>query len=169
MDYIIPIIICSILVYGLIKKVDIIKVFCDGAMDGVKTVYNIFPMLLLMLTAVYMLRASTATDFLSQLVAPLFHILGIPPETAPLVLLKPLSGSGGLAIGTEIITGFGADSMIGRTAAVMLAASETSIYTISVYFAYMKITKTRHALPAALTADITAFIAAAFFTKVFFL
>lgn len=169
MDYIIPIIVCGILVYGFIKKVDVVKVFAEGAVDGIKTVYNIFPMLLLMLTAVYMLRASTATDFLSSFFAPIFNMLGIPPETAPLVLLKPLSGSGGLAIGTEIITGFGADSMIGRTAAVMLAASETSIYTISVYFAYMKITKTRHAIPSALIADITAFIAAAFFTKVFFL
>ena len=109
-----------------------------------------------------MLRASGALDALTRLLAPLFSLLGIPVETAPLMLLRPVSGSGALAVAGELIGEYGADSLIGRTAAVMLGSTETTFYVIAVYFGAVGIKKTRYAIPAALCADLTGFVASAF-------
>ncbi|MDP4110383.1 MAG: spore maturation protein, partial [Bacillota bacterium] len=121
-----------------------------------------------MITAIYMLRASGAIDMFAYAVKPLYAFLGIPPECAALTLLKPFSGSGGLALGTEIIKNFGADSYAGRVAAVMLASSETSFYTVSVYFGSLGIKNTRYAIPAALCADAVAFIVSSLAVRLFF-
>ena len=107
-----------------------------------------------------MLRASGAAELLSKLLAPVFSFCGIPPETALLVLIRPLSGSAALAVGAELMTQYGPDSLIGRTVAVMLGSTETTFYTIAVYFGAVGITKTRYAVPAAMCADLTGFLAA---------
>ena len=100
--------------------------------------------------------------------APVFRVLGIPPELAPLVLIRPLSGSAALAVGTELMQRYGVDSLIGRTAAVMLGSSETTFYTISVYFGAAGVRGTRYAVPAALIADLTGFCMAALSVRLFF-
>ena len=100
--------------------------------------------------------------------APVFRLRGIPPEVAPLVLIRPLSGSAALAVGTDLMREYGVDSLIGRTAAVMLGSTETTFYTISVYFGASGVKKTRYALPAALIADLTGFCMAALSVRVFF-
>ena len=115
-----------------------------------------------------MLRASGAVELISHAAAPVFRLVGIPPETAILVLIRPVSGSAALAVGAELIGAYGANSMVGRTVAVMLGSTETTFYTISVYFGAAGIKKTRYTLPAALIADLTGFITAAFWTKVLF-
>jgi spore maturation protein B len=112
-----------------------------------------------------MFRASGALDALTALLRPALEWVGIPPETAPLVLLRPLSGSGGLAVGSDLINTYGPDSTVGRTAAVMLGSSETTFYTVAVYFGAAGIKKLRHTLPAALIADIAGFLAAAWCVK----
>lgn len=112
-------------------------------------------------TAVYMLRASGAIDLASAWLAPLFHLLGIPQECVPLALLKPISGGGGLALGSELIRTAGPDSYVGRVAAVMLGSSETSIYTIGLYAGHLGLKRTRYAIPAALCADLAAFMMSA--------
>ena len=114
-----------------------------------------------LLTAVYILRASGALEALTSLLSPLLTLLGIPPETAPLMLLRPVSGSGALAAATELIGQYGPDSYIGRTAAVMLGSTETTFYVIAVYFGAAGIKRTRWAVPAALCADITGFAVSA--------
>jgi len=114
-----------------------------------------------------MLRASGFIDALTAFVTPLFHVLGIPAEITPLILLRPFSGSGSLAIGSELISKYGADSLIGRSAAVMLGSTETTFYVISVYFGSLGIKKLRHTVPSALAADITSFIVATLITKLF--
>ena len=114
-----------------------------------------------MLTAVTMLRESGFFALLTPVFAPVFRLLGIPPEVAPLVLIRPLSGSAALAVGADLMAQYGADSLIGRTAAVVLGSTETTFYTISVYFGAAGIRRTRYAVPAALIADLTGFLVAA--------
>ena len=129
---------------------------------------TILPALVLLLTAVHMLRASGAVALLSDFFAPVFSFFGIPPETAMLVLIRPISGSAALAVGAELMAQYGVDSQIGRTAAVMLGSTETTFYTISVYFGAAGIKKTRYTLPAALFADFVGFLMASWTVKWFF-
>ena len=121
-----------------------------------------------LLTAVYMLRASGAMDALAAALAPVLGLLGIPPETAALLLVRPVSGSGALAVGSQIMEQYGPDSAVGRTAAVMLGCSETTFYTVAVYFGAAGIRRTRYTIPAALTADLAAFVAAAWAVRLCF-
>ncbi|HBD86083.1 MAG TPA: spore maturation protein [Clostridiales bacterium] len=155
------IIIASIAIAGLLRGSDVFSAMADGAAEGLRTVARIFPPLVALLTAVYMLRASGAIDALTDLAAPLLSRLGIPAETTILMLLRPLSGSGALAAATELISSHGPDSVVGRTAAVMLGSTETTLYVLTVYFGAVGIKKTRWALPAAICADIAGFILAA--------
>lgn len=115
-----------------------------------------------------MLRASGALDGLTHLLAPLLTALGVPPETAPLLVIRPLSGSGALAAGSDLMRQYGTDSYIGRCAAVMLGCTETTFYTVAVYFGAAGIRKTRYTVPAALTADAAAFLSAALAVRLFF-
>ncbi|MBE6948172.1 MAG: spore maturation protein [Ruminococcaceae bacterium] len=139
----------------------------SGAKDGLKLLASIVPALILLLTAVSMLRASGAVELLSRYLSPVFSFFGIPPETALLVLIRPLSGSAALAVGAELMGQYGPDSLIGRTVAVMLGSTETTFYTISVYFGAAGIKKTRYTLPAALFADFVGFLVASWTVRLF--
>lgn len=167
-DYLVPLILFTSCAIGLRKKENAYDIMLQGATDGLKLIYSILPTLILLLTAVYMLRASGAVGLLSSLLAPLFKLFGIPPETALLVLIRPISGSAALAVGADLILQHGADSLIGRTVAVMLGSTETTFYTISVYFGAAGIQKTRYAIPAALLADFAGFLMASWTVKLLF-
>ena len=121
-----------------------------------------------LLTAVYMLRASGVLEPVAALMAPLLEPMGVPPETVSLLLVRPISGSGALGVGAELISTYGPNSAIGRTAAVMLGSTETTFYTIAVYFGSAGVKKTRYAIPAALCADVAAFLAAGWAVRLFF-
>lgn len=164
----VPLLLAAAGVYALYNNVDVFPAFLAGAKEGLSTAAGILPTMVGMLTAVYMLRASGCIDLLGQVLAPVLAELGIPEECAALVLLKPVSGGGGLALGSEIMRQAGADSYAGRVAAVMLGASETSIYTISLYCSHIGLRQTRYALPAALLGDLAAFAASAFFVRLLF-
>ena len=168
LDYLVPGLLLGICSIGLSKKRDPYSLMVAGASDGLKLLKSILPTLIILLTAVAMLRSSGAVELISGLLAPVFQLVGIPAETAILVLIRPISGSAALAVGAELISTYGVDSTIGRTAAVMLGSTETTFYTISIYFGAAGIKKTRYTLPAALIADLTGFITAAFWTNVFF-
>lgn len=155
------VIIAAVALVGLLRGTDVFSAMAQGAAEGLRTVARIFPPLIGLLTAVYMLRASGAVDALTRLAAPLLSLLGIPSETAILMLLRPLSGSGALAAATELISQHGPDSSVGRTAAVMLGSTETTLYVLTVYFGAVGVKKTRWALPAAICADLAGFIMAA--------
>jgi len=163
-----PLLLTAIGGYALYQGVDVFPVFLRGARKGLETVVSILPVMVGMLTVVYMLRASGAIDLAAAALAPVFHLLGIPEECAALVLLKPVSGGGGLAMGSEIMQRCGPDSYAGRVAAVMLGASETSLYTISIYSGHLGLNRLRYAVPAALLADLTAFAASAALVRLFF-
>lgn len=161
-DYLVPILLGSISVAALRKKENAYGLLLEGAADGLKLLVTLIPTLIVLLTAVHMLRASGAMEWLGTLLRPVFALFGIPPETALLVLIRPFSGSAALAIGAELMTEYGADSLIGRTAAIMLGSTETTFYTVSVYFGAAGIQKTRYTIPAALIADLTGFVVASF-------
>ena len=168
LDAVIPVILTGICLYAVLQRVELFPVFLEGAQKGLKTALSILPTLVGLLTAVYMLRASGAIDWIAALLAPLLGRLGIPEECAALVLLKPISGGGGLALGSEIMKTCGADSYAGRVAAVMLGASETSIYTINLYAGAIGLRNTRYAIPAALLGDLTAFVVSAWMVRVLY-
>ena len=168
LDYLVPGLLLGISAIALGKKNDPYTLMLAGAKDGLTLLKTILPTLIVLLTAISMLRSSGAVELIAGFCAPVFRFVGIPPETAILVLIRPISGSAALAVGAELIGLYGVDSTIGRTAAVMLGSTETTFYTISVYFGAAGIKKTRYTLPAALIADLTGFIAAAFWTRVFF-
>lgn len=166
-ELLIPLLMVGVSVAALSKKQDVYGALIEGGQEGLRILLSIVPALVTLLAAVHMLRASGAVNALSALLAPVFRVFGIPPETAPLVLIRPVSGSAALAVGTDLIAAYGADSLIGRTAAVMLGSTETTFYTVSVYFGANRIRKTRYAIPAALIADLTGFLAASWAVRLF--
>lgn len=166
-DYVVPILLLLTAVVALRKRENAYDLLLTGAADGLKLLVSIVPALILLLTAVTMLRASGAVSVLSHLLSPVFSFFGIPPETALLVLIRPLSGSAALAVGAELMGQYGPDSLIGRTAAVMLGSTETTFYTISVYFGAAGIKKTRYTIAAALFADFVGFLVASWTVKLF--
>ncbi len=159
-DYIVPLLLLLASALALRKKENTYELLLSGAADGLKLLLTLIPALILLLTAVTMLRASGAMEAASAFLAPVFQYFGIPPETAMLVLIRPISGSAALAVGAELMQQYGVDSQIGRTAAIMLGSTETTFYTISVYFGAAGIKKTRYTIPAALIADLTGFLVA---------
>lgn len=165
---IIPLIILFIVVYGMLKGVKVYECFVEGAKDGLSICLRIFPYLLAMILAVTALRESRALDYFIIFVTPVVKLIGLPAEVVPLVLVKPLSGSGALGIFAEILKKFGPDSYIGRVSSIIMGSTETIFYTLTVYYGAVHIKKIRHTLWAAIMADMTAIIMAVFFTRVFF-
>ena len=167
-SYLVPLLLMFTAVFGMWKRVNVYDALSQGAKEGLDTLLGIFPNLVGLLTAVYMLRASGLMEVLGGMLAPVLERLGIPPETAAMLFVRPVSGSGALAIGSEIMASHGPDSYVGRVAAVMLGSTETTFYTIAVYFGSAGVRKTRFAIPAALIADLAGFMAAAFAVRLFF-
>ena len=159
-DYIVPVLLLCTCLIALRKKENAYDILLNGAAEGMKLLVSILPALILLLTAVHMLRASGAIEALATVCGPVFRFLGVPPETAPLILIRPISGSAALAVGADLMRQYGPDSLIGRTVAVMLGSTETTFYAISVYFGAAGVQKTRYTIPAALMADLTGFFMA---------
>ena len=167
-DYVVPVLLLGASLLALRRKENAYDLLLQGGAEGLKLTLNILPALVVLLTAVQMLKASGAVELLGGFLAPGFEAVGIPAETAMLVLIRPISGSAALAVGADLMAEYGPDSMIGRTAAVMLGSTETTFYTISVYFGAAGVKKTRYAIPAALIADLTGFCMASWTVKWFF-
>ena len=165
---VVPLLLAGVALYAAARRVDVYGGLVQGARDGVEVLLRIVPALVVLLPAVYMLRASGALDLLAGALAPALEGLGVPPETVPLLLVRPVSGSAALGVGAELMEAHGPDSLTGRTAAVMLGSSETTFYTIAVYFGAAGVVRTRYAVPAALCADLAAFLAAAWAVRVVF-
>lgn len=164
----VPLILVAVGLCAAIRGVDIFSAMTKGTLDGLRTVADMFPALVVLFPVVYMLRASGLMDALSDFLQPLLGLLGIPAETVPLALLRPVSGSAATAVAADIIHSAGADSLAGRTAAVMMGSSETTLYVIAVYFGAAKIKDTRHAIPAALCADAAVFLASAWVCRLLY-
>lgn len=167
-EIVVPLLLVFVCVWSLRKKEDFYSQLVLGAQDGLRLLFSVIPSLVILMSAVSMLRASGLIDRLSVFLAPACRLLGIPPEVVPLMLIRPVSGSAALAVGAELMRTHGVDSLVGRTAAVMLGSTETTFYTVSVYFGAAGIRKTRHTIPAALIADLSGFLAAALCARFLF-
>lgn len=167
-DLLIPGILLLCACAGLYRRENVYDALTAGASQGLILLKTIVPSLVILLCAIGMLRASGVFDLLSGLLSPFCRMIGLPPEVLPLMLVRPFSGSAALAVGAELMTRYGVDSRIGRTAAVMLGSTETTFYTITVYFSAAKLRGTRYTIPAALAADLTGFLCASLFTRLFF-
>ena len=166
-SWIIPLLLLVSSLYAAGRKVDVYDALITGAGNGLHLAARILPSMAALLCAVSMLRASGATELLAGLLSPVLRFFGLPPEVTPLMLIRPMSGSGALAVGSELMAQHGPDSYIGRVAAVMLGSTETTFYTIAVYFGAAGIRRTRYTIPAALTADFAAFLFAAWSVRLF--
>ncbi len=167
-DFIIPCFIGIIIIAGLIRNVDIFNEFLEGAKESLKVGIDILPALIALLTAIGMFKASGALDVLTNLISPFTNLLGFPPECLPLALIRPVSGSGALAVYESILTDVHPDSFAGRVASVILGSTETTFYTIAVYFGVTKVKKTRHALVSSLASDVTGFIFSTLTVQLYF-
>ncbi len=156
---VIPVLFVIVLGYGLAKKVNVFECFVEGAAEGIKVTIRIIPPLVGLLAAIGMLRASGALDFLIGLLSPVTGFLGIPSEVMPLAMLRPVSGSGSLALVTDLVTRYGADSFVGRVASTMMGSTETTFYTLAVYFGSVGIKDARHTVKCALLADLAGMLA----------
>ncbi len=163
-----PVIFFIVIICALVKRVDIFDAFLSGATEGLKSLFGILPALVGLITAITMLRASGALECITGLLAPLLKPLGLPPEILPLALLRPISGSGSLAVLSDIFTASGPDSLAGRTASVVMGSTETTFYALAVYFGSVKIRASRHTVPAALLADLTGLFAGAWICRIFY-
>jgi len=165
---IIPIVIGLIVIYGMKNGVKVYECFVEGAKDGIGICVKIFPYLLAMLIAVGVFTDSRLLDAFINLVRPVVKIIGLPPEVVPLVMVKPLSGSGALGVFTDILKRYGADSYIGLVASIVMGSTETIFYTLTVYYGAVKIKNIRHTLWAAIFADLTAIIMAVTLVRLMF-
>ncbi len=163
-----PGILAAVTLYGAHRRVDVYDGLGLGAGEGLKVLLRIVPPMIALMTAVSMLRASGILELMAAALGPVLRWVGIPAETVGLMLMRPVSGSAALGVGAELISTYGPDSAVGRTAAVMLGSTETTFYTIAVYFGAAGIKKTRYAVPAALCADVAGFLAAAWAVRVCF-
>ena len=158
MEAIIPIIITSVCVYGLFRRINIFDSFVEGVKEGFGTVRFVAPTMIALLVAVGTLRASGFLDFIAELISPLAESVGFPAELVPMELLRPVSGSGATALLTGIYQDCGPDSFAGRCASVVAGSTETTFYAVTMYYGAAGIKKIRHTLFSALLADLTAII-----------
>lgn len=155
----IPALVLFVVTYGAIKKVKVYEVFVEGAKEGFNIGVRIIPYLVAMLVAIGVFRHGGAMDVLAALLSPVTSLIGMPVETLPMALMRPLSGSGALGVMSEIISTHGADSLIGRMVSVMMGSGETTFYVLAVYFGSVSVSRTRHAVPAGIIADVASILA----------
>jgi spore maturation protein B len=164
----IPAIVLFVVVYGAVKKVKIYESFVEGAKEGFNVGVRIIPFLVAMLVAIGVFRAGGAMDILAMLLSPITSLIGMPVETLPMAIMRPLSGSGALGIMSEIFKTHGADSHIGRMVSVMMGSGETTFYVLAVYFGSVGITRTRQAVPAGIIADVVGILASVWIVNLVF-
>ncbi len=165
---IMPGMIALIILYGAFRRVDLFDAFLAGARNGLKSLFGILPALVGLITAISMFRASGALEALTAILSPLVKPLGIPAEIMPLALLRPISGSGTLAVVEDLFQTVGPDSFVGRVASVIMGSSETTFYALAVYYGSVRIRSTRHTVPAALLADITGLLVGTWICYLFY-
>jgi len=157
----IPVVILSIVIYGLVEKKQVYDSFLDGAKEGIEIVFKMFPTLIGIFVAVGALRSSGIIDLIVKIIEPVTNILKIPSQIMPLALLRPISGSASMAVAVDIMQNYGVDTLIGLITSTIMGSTETTFYTIAVYTSCVGIKKTRFILVAALLADLAGMVASA--------
>ena len=167
-DFIIPVTVLFIVVFGSLQKVNIYEIFLEGARDGLKTVVEILPTLIGLVMAVEVMRAGGLLDVLTEWMRPAAEKIGFPVELAPLSLVRLISSTAATGLLTDLFSVYGPDSFLGRAASVMMSCTETVFYTMSLYFLSVGIRRTRWTLPCALLANVVGMMAAVWLVEVVF-
>ena len=154
----IPLIIFIVLLFGIKEKKQVFDLFLEGAKEGIRIAINIFPTLVGLFVAVGVLRSSGILNLIIDIISPVTHILGFPKEIMPLAILRPISGSASIAIGSDIMKQYGVDSKIGLIVSTIMGSTETTLYTIAIYTSQIKVKKIRNVLCAALIGDAVGII-----------
>lgn len=165
-ELLIPFFIAVIILYGLLNKVNVFDEFIEGARENLSVGVGILPSLIAMITAIGMFKASGGMELIAFLLDPITDFLGFPNECLPLAIMRPVSGSGALAVYESILENVHPDSFAGRVASVILGSTETTFYTLAVYYGATNIKNTRHSLVSSLTADFTGFVFSALTVRV---
>lgn len=165
-SYALPVLILLFVSAGVFKKINVFEAFKDGALKGIKSLYKIVPYLIAIVLAIKLFRSSGLIEIMSRLISPLFNKIGIPSELVPMALLKPISGSGSTALLSDMFKAYGTDSKIGLIASVMCCSSETTFYTIAVYYGSCGIKNIRHTVIAAVISDISSVIFSVLFVNI---
>jgi spore maturation protein B len=165
---IIPAMISIILIYGVVKRINIYEAFVEGAAEGFQSAIRIMPYLVAIFLAIGIFKDSGALEVFTKILSPLTNLLGIPSEVMPLAIMRPVSGSGSLGIVNDLIHTYGPDSFIGRVASTMMGSAETILYTMAVYFGAVGIKNGRYTLAAALISHLAAVIASVLVCKIIF-
>jgi spore maturation protein B len=160
--FVLPSLIVGFPLYGLYKNVPVYEEFVTGAKEGFGVAVMIIPYLVAILFAIGMFRASGAMEFVVDGMRPVLSLIGVPSEVLPMMIIRPLTGSGSAAVVLDLIGQFGEDSIIVKIAATMFGSTETTFYVIAVYFGAVNVRKTRHAVPAGLIADGVALLLAVY-------
>ncbi len=164
-DWVLPIMVVSIVAFGLYKKINPFDCFVSGAKKGVKTLVDLMPTIIGLVVAVTMLTTSGGMDLIAAVFSPISNLLGVPDDVTPMALLSPISGGGSLTLFESILKTDGPDSFLGQVASVLMGSTDTTIYAVTVYFSAIGIKYTRHTLYAGLTADFASFVLSSFFVK----
>jgi spore maturation protein B len=154
--------------YAALRHVKVYEEFVDGAKEGFDVAIRIIPYLVAILVAMGMFRAAGGIDILSAALAPAMQAVGFPPPLLPMVLMRPLSGSGTLGLFAELVKQYGPDSLISRMGGTIFGSTETTFYVLAVYFGSVAVKRTRYALPAGLIADTVGVIASVIFCRLVF-
>ena len=164
--YILPILFILLILYCIYKRINTYDTFVKGASGAIKLVIDIFPFIASIMIAVALLRASGITDWLTEILSPIFTALGVPPELTELVLLRPFTGSGSYALLEDVLSTYGADSYISRCACVIMGCSETIFYVATIYLSKTNVKRLFYAIPVALLCSIIGTILACLLCKV---
>ncbi len=164
----VPLFIAGIVVFGLAKKVAVYDSFITGAKQGLDTVVRILPFVVGFVFAINIFTASGCFEYIAAALSPVLKPVGIPPEILPLALMRPFSGSASISVLSTILSKYGPDSFIGRSASTLMGSSETLFYTTALYFGSVGIKKTRHTVPASLIAEAFGLVASVLFCNLLF-
>lgn len=164
-SWVLPLMVVSIIGYGLYKKVKIFDCFLEGAKKGLFTVYELVPTITGLVLAVTMLQKSGGMTLLAKLFSPVSSFFGIPDEVTPMALISPISGGGSLSLFENVLKEYGPDSFLGRVGSVLMGSTDTTLYAVTVYYSAVNIKNSRHTLYAGLCADFASYILSAFFVR----
>lgn len=157
--YILPVGIALLFAYAASKGSNVYDAFVRGASQSLPTLKKVLPCMAAMLIAINVFRASGALDFLTKLASPVFEAVFIPKELAPLILLRPFSGSAALALLADTFSRCGVDSFIGLCASLLVGSTETIFYTVALYFGSAGISKPRYSVAVALISGVVSIAA----------
>ena len=164
-NLILPLIVLIVIIYGIYKKINVYDTFLEGAKESFDMVLSLFPTLLAMILGVNIFIKSGVLDFILIIFKPIFSVIKIPYEVLPLALMRPISGSSGIALLNTILERYGASSMIGKMSSVIQGSTDTTFYILTLYFGSIGIKKTRYALTVGLLADLIGIISAVIISK----